>query len=672
MRDLRTVNMTYGQQVEPDKVLKRIGDISYRDMGVLLKIACNFNSGKSLFVEGIRVEPSSGMTVNVTQGMLLQRIGSSDVLPVVMVEDETVAMDAASGVVRVDMIEGRVLAVEDKDDTGLAVLDSSTGDITIESIKRDIKYYLQLQKKTGSTAVTAGTAGILTGTVSIPGTIDLSLRYLINLADGEDGSFQEIDLRGVDPTATTRAEIINLINTAVGRTIASSSGNYVVLTGEGLGKASRFEIKNPVSNADADAMDTVFGVLGTGVYEQVYEGEDEWFKIAEIDIDTVSTVITTAMIRDVSQRSTWASESENTMLKYEEYNSDWPVSTTFFREKTILKILQESVNSGSLFPDNTIVSTYSGGLSSNNTGGILDVNGDLHAMFNTPVYGQKINILSGTISTYSLVYSTGTDVFRGGVLSLNGDIHFIPYAAIVGQKVDVNSIASTYSLIYTTGGAYYGGVLSPNGDIHMIPYNASVGQKINSAGVVSTYALVYTVAQAYSGGVLSPNGDIHFVPHYASVGQKINSAGVVSTYSLVYTTPGAYMGGVLASNGDIHFVPHYAVVGQKISSAGVVSTYSLIYTTTDAYAGGVLAPNGDIHFVPLGASVGQKINAAGVVSTYSLAYTTSGAGYIGGVLLPNGDIYFMSTGITNNQKISTLPFKPFSKAMCCSPYLNKF
>jgi hypothetical protein len=627
MRDLRTVNMESDQRVESDKVLKRIGDISYRDMGILSKIACNFNSGKSLFVEGIRVEPSSGMTVNVTQGMLLQRIGSSDVLPVVMVEDETVAMDAASGVVRVDMIEGRVLAVEDKDDTGLAVLDSSTGDITIESIKRDIKYYLQLQKKTGSTTVTAGTAGILTGTVSIPGTIDLSLRYLINLADGEDGSFQEIDLRGVDPTATTRAEIINLINTAVGRTIASSSGNFVVLTGEGLGKASRFEIKNPVSNADADAMDTVFGVLGTGVYEQVYEGEDEWFKIAEIDIDTVSTVITTAMIRDVSQRSTWASESENTMLKYEEYNSDWPVSKTFFREKTIPRILQESVNSGNLFPDNTIVSTY------------------------------------------SLVY-TVNGAYYGGVLSPNGDIHMIPFSASVGQKISSSGVVSTYSLVYTVNGAYIGGVLSPNGDIHMIPFSASVGQKISSSGVVSTYSLVYTVNGAYYGGVLSPNGDIHMIPYNASVGQKISSSGVVSTYSLIYTTTGAYYGGVLDSNGNIHLVPHYASVGQKISSSGVVSTYSLIYTTTYAYWGGVLSPNGDIHIIPYNASVGQKISSSGVVSTYSLVYTVNGA-YVGGVLSPNGDIHMIPFSASVGQKISILVDKPFSLALCCSPYLNK-
>jgi len=83
-------------------------------------------------------------------------------------------------------------------------------------------------------------------------------------------------------------------------------------------------------------------------------------------------------------------------------------------------------------------------------------------------------------------------------------------------------VVSTYSLVYTTTGAYVGGVLAPNGDIHFVPRSASVGQKISSEGTVSTYSLVYTAADAYVGGVLAPNGDIHFVPYSANRGQKIS------------------------------------------------------------------------------------------------------------------------------------------------------
>ena len=184
------------------------------------------------------------------------------------------------------------------------------------------------------------------------------------------------------------------------------------------------------------------------------------------------------------------------------------------------------------------------------------------------------------------------------------------YKSITASSPFTTDIVSTYTLVYTTNGAYFGGVLAPNGDIHFIPFSANRGQKVSASGTVSTYSLVYTNSSgAYVGGVLAKNGDIHFVPYIANRGQKVNTSGTVSTYSLVYTNgAGAYIGGVLAPNGDIHFVPYTGIVGQKISAAGVVSTYSLVYTTTNAYRGGVLAPNGNIHFVPYDSFQGQAIN----------------------------------------------------------------
>jgi hypothetical protein len=215
------------------------------------------------------------------------------------------------------------------------------------------------------------------------------------------------------------------------------------------------------------------------------------------------------------------------------------------------------------------------------------------------------NGVAGIVSTFNLV---NTASYQGGVLAPNGDIHFVPHSGNTGQKINtLTGVVSTYSLIYTRSGAYLGGVLAPNGDIYFVPYLAAVGQKINSSGVVSTYSLVFTSSSAYRGGVLAPNGDIHFVPS-RTVGQKISAAGVVSTYSLVYTTSNAYWGGVLAPNGDIHFVSYSGNRGQKISAAGVVSTYSLVYTVSAAYVGGVLAPNGDIRFVPASANRGQQIS----------------------------------------------------------------
>lgn len=329
---------------------------------------------------------------------------------------------------------------------------------------------------------------------------------------------------------------------------------------------------------------------------------------------------------------------------------------------------------------NGIVSTYSVLVTTDDGyyGGVLAPNGDIHFVPYAATVGQKINYLTGVVSTYSLVYSIGpggAGKYFGGVLASNGDIHFVPSNAIRGQKISASGVVSTYSLVYTTTGSgnlYAGGVLAPNGDIHFVPASARVGQKVSAAGVVSTYSLVYTTAAAYSGGVLAPNGDIHFVPARAVVGQKISAAGVVSTYLLAYTTVPAYSGGVLAFNGDIHFVPSNARVGQKVSISGVVSTYSLAITTVNgAYQGGVLAPNGDIYFARRNAGVGQKISLAGVVSTFSQGVASFAN--TGGVLAPNGDIYFVSSFNSNyGQKISINSGAPFNIGTCLSSYLNKF
>lgn len=308
-RDMRIVNMSPGQLAEYDKVFKRQGEIAYRDIGVLAKIAL-FNSGKAIITEGLRVVTGGNMVVNIPVGSILQRITSGDILPCISTTEQTITMDAASGSPRIDIIECQVKSVTDKDDTTKAVLDPTTGVISLENIKRDLKYYLATQKKTGSTTATAATAGVLSGTVGIAGTIDLSANYLLNIADGEDGSFQEIDLRGSTPEATTRTEIINAINTAIGRTIASTgAGDTITLTGNGTGETSYFEIKPPVSDSDADALQTVFGVSGAGVYNYIYKGVNDWIKLAEIDIGAATTVITSAMIRNVDQKSTWASDN---------------------------------------------------------------------------------------------------------------------------------------------------------------------------------------------------------------------------------------------------------------------------------------------------------------------------------------------------------------------------
>lgn len=310
MRDLRTINCEAGQKAESDDFMKRLGDISYRNFGTVAKMGL-FDSGKALIVGGgFKVEPSSGMTVNVPSGAVFQRF--IDVVPCLQTSAQTITLDAATGVARTDIIEAQVKSVSDKTDYAqIATVASGGGSVSIsnEEIKRDIKYYLSARKQTGTTSATSATAGTLTGTVVIAGTIDLSENYLLNLSDKEDGSFQEIDLRGATPEATTLAEINSAINAAVGRTMASvGGGNVAVLTGEGTGQGSFFTIKPPNTDADKDALEIVYGLSEGGVYRYEYEGTNEWFKLAEIDVGTATTTITASLIRNVDKKSTWTGE----------------------------------------------------------------------------------------------------------------------------------------------------------------------------------------------------------------------------------------------------------------------------------------------------------------------------------------------------------------------------
>jgi hypothetical protein len=307
-RDIRVLNMADGQKIEPDLVMKRIGELEYRNMGTFAKMFL-FDSGKALVVgSGLRVEPYSGMVVNVPSGVCFQR--SVDViLPCLEPTAQVVTVQAADGTPRTDIIEAQVKVVSDKSDTVqvMSVPSGSTSIVTLEEVKRDMRYYLSARAQKGTTTPTPATAAELTGTVAIATTIDLTEKYLLNLCNGEDGDYQEIDLRGSTPSATTRAEIIALINAAVGYTMASTgTGNVIVLTGEGTGQSSYFAIQPPVTDADKDALEIVFGVSAGGAYRWPYVGDDEWFKLAEIDVGASTTDLTDTEIRNIDEKSTWS------------------------------------------------------------------------------------------------------------------------------------------------------------------------------------------------------------------------------------------------------------------------------------------------------------------------------------------------------------------------------
>jgi hypothetical protein len=326
MRDIRVLNMTNGQQLESDEVMKRIGQLEYRNLSSFSKVAL-FNEGKALITNGLRVVADSGMTVKVPTGTIIQRefdvSGFEPNMVGVCIQnvDQTVTLDAADGVARTDIVEGQIISLTDKSDYSrigaVATGGAGAGSVVItnESIERDIAYSLSVRKQKGTTTPTTATKATLTGLVAIPGTIDLSLKYLIRLEDGEDGDWIEIDCRGATPAATTRAEIIAAINSSVGRTMAADgAGNVIELTGETFGESSYFSIKPPVTDSTADAFEEIFGYTIAGLYRYEYRGTNSWIKLAEIDVGAATVTITDTLIRNLDEKHTWASDANNIIL----------------------------------------------------------------------------------------------------------------------------------------------------------------------------------------------------------------------------------------------------------------------------------------------------------------------------------------------------------------------
>jgi hypothetical protein len=312
------MNFTAGQQIESDEVMKRLGQLEYRNHGGMARMSL-FDEGKALITSGLRVTAGTGLTVNVATGTLYQR--EIDVTGCIQKDIIPVTMDAASGAPRTDIVECQIKMVADKDDysrIGTVATGGSGGSVIItnEEIQRDLRYYVSARKKTSSTTPTAATSASVTGTVAMPGTVDLSEEYLINISDGEDGDWEEVDCRGAVPNATTRAEIMAAINAALGRTAATAgSGDVIVITGNGTGEGSFFSFKPPVTNSDADGLEAILGLSIGGLYKYEYRGDNSWIKLCEIDMGASTTTITDALIRNIDQKDTWTGEINEVIVK---------------------------------------------------------------------------------------------------------------------------------------------------------------------------------------------------------------------------------------------------------------------------------------------------------------------------------------------------------------------
>lgn len=99
-----------------------------------------------------------------------------------------------------------------------------------------------------------------TTTVNFSGPINLATNQHIKI--GIDGVFLTIRIAGVIPSATTRNEVVNLINAAFGFNVATGIGNYIRIKSPTQGLASQVVIDNPDTGNSAIAL--VFGLSSGG------------------------------------------------------------------------------------------------------------------------------------------------------------------------------------------------------------------------------------------------------------------------------------------------------------------------------------------------------------------------------------------------------------------------
>lgn len=320
-KNLRYVQQSFRARIEHDLVLTRMGEMTVRDIDALTRALLYQLTGKTAAImEGLDASPVGNLDVELTApATAILNLGDQNVRFAIDHNGGapfSVTMDAADPVdPRIDIIEATIKTRSAFSDSVVDVVDPVTKTVTPQLRDRDFEVYLEVRKKTGTPAgpapsPTAGTAGVLTGTIAIPGTIDLSAEYIINLAVGNDSEYVEVDCRGATPAATTAAEILTALNGAgFGVIAAQIAGDFIELTAPGTGENSVIRVKQP-TDPSTDALNNIFGLSESVGYFVQYAGTNPYFKVAEINVAATQTVLNPTDVKPRADKDTdWTADA---------------------------------------------------------------------------------------------------------------------------------------------------------------------------------------------------------------------------------------------------------------------------------------------------------------------------------------------------------------------------
>lgn len=320
-KNLRYVQQSFRARIEHDLVLTRMGEMTVRDIDALTRALLYQLTGKTAAImEGLDASPVGFLDVELTApATAILNLGDQNVRFAIDHNGDvpfSVTLDPADPTdPRIDIIEATVKTRSAFSDSVVDVVDPVTKTVTPQLRDRDFEVYLEVRKKTGTPAgpapsPTAGSAGVLTGTVAIPGTIDLSAEYIINLAVGNDSEYVEVDCRGATPAATTAAEILTALNGAgFGAIAAQIAGDFIELTAPGMGENSVIRVKQP-TDPSTDALANIFGVSESVGYFVQYAGTNPYFKVAEINVAATQTVLNPTDVKPRADKDTdWTADA---------------------------------------------------------------------------------------------------------------------------------------------------------------------------------------------------------------------------------------------------------------------------------------------------------------------------------------------------------------------------
>jgi hypothetical protein len=313
---MRLIKSEERTQIESDQVLTAISQKLLRTIEEIQQASFYDSDKDAAILSGLEIAHVSGMDISISgPAAVMQNIpGHLKVGTQASFSNLTVP-PADPAHPRLDVVEARVNIVSTKTDSALRkIVDPSQKKFTYVTGDREYEIIIDVRINSGTPAPspvapspTAGTSAILQGTIAHPPTLDMTDDYILDLANGIDGEFSAVNLRGAVTEATTLAEIESAINNVFGSIMSVDGSNQFVITDIETGEESFFQIREYVMD-NLDAREKLFGTPQIAGYRDEYTGENPWFKIGEILVPSGVTVLSPVDILPISGKVDWTAD----------------------------------------------------------------------------------------------------------------------------------------------------------------------------------------------------------------------------------------------------------------------------------------------------------------------------------------------------------------------------